>query len=288
MILRMEDIDGPRSKPEFARAIPEELRWLGLDWDEGPDVGGPFGPYVQSARTEHYLAALKRLEDDGLVYPCYCSRAELAAVASAPHGLASEGPAYPGTCRRLDEAERAERAARKTPSLRFAVPDRPLSFRDGAAGLKHFPAGAGGDFVVRRADGLFGYQLAVVVDDAAMQVTDVLRGEDLLDSTPRQIWLYEALGLPVPRFAHVPLLFGPDGSRLSKRHGAVALSHMRQAGTRPEDIVGYLAYWSGLSDRPEAVKAEDLIPRFSLDRIPREPVLVKEEALRFLCGGRGA
>ncbi|HWI51561.1 MAG TPA: glutamate--tRNA ligase family protein, partial [Symbiobacteriaceae bacterium] len=167
-VLRMEDIDKPRSRPELARQILSDLRWLGLDWDEGPDVGGPYGSYVQSERSDLYEAALAKLTADGWLYPCYCSRAELLAIASAPHGLAEEGPRYPGTCRRLTPLEQTERSSRgKVPSLRFAMPDEAVSFTDGIAGPQTAEPGAGGDFVVRRADGIIGYQLAVVVDDAA-------------------------------------------------------------------------------------------------------------------------
>jgi len=288
-VLRMEDIDKPRSRPELARQILADLRWLGLDWDEGPDVGGPFGPYTQSEREELYQAALERLDAGGWLYPCYCSRAEIMAIASAPHGLAEEGPCYPGTCRRPSATEAAARAARgKTPSLRFAMPELEIApFDDGIAGPHGFPSGHGGDFIVRRADGIFGYQLAVVVDDGAMQITDVLRGWDLLDSTPRQIWLYRALGLPIPRFAHAPLLYGPDGQRLSKRHGSVTIAGMREAGAPPERVVGYLAYLSGLADRPEPVTALELIPAFDLARILKEPVVVDEATLQAMStGGR--
>ncbi|MFZ5823140.1 MAG: tRNA glutamyl-Q(34) synthetase GluQRS [Bacillota bacterium] len=284
-IMRMEDIDKPRSRPHLAREILDDLRWLGLDWDEGPDVGGPHTPYTQSEREELYRAALAALLDGGHLYPCYCSRAEIMAIASAPHGLAEEGPAYPGTCRRLDPAARAERAARgKEPSLRFALPDQAVTFCDLLAGEQRFPPGAGGDFVIKRADGIIGYQLAVVVDDALMQITDVLRGWDLLDSTPRQLLLYQALGYPAPRFAHVPLLFGPDSTRLSKRHGAVTLAGIRAAGTAPEVVVGHLAHLSGLLDRPEPVRPADLIKPFALDRIPKEPVMLSEALLATLSG----
>jgi glutamyl-tRNA synthetase len=285
-VLRMEDIDKPRSRPELARQILSDLRWLGLDWDEGPDVGGPYSPYTQSEREDLYREALRKLEAEGWLYPCYCSRAEIMAIASAPHGLASEGPAYPGTCRRLAPEQAAERAARgKVPSLRFAMPEaEPVAFVDGVAGPQAFPPGAGGDFVVLRADGIFGYQLAVVVDDAAMQITDVLRGWDLLDSTPRQLLLFRALGLPAPRFAHVPLLYGPDGQRLSKRHGSVTIAAMREAGTAPEAVVGHLAYLSGLLDRPEPVKPAELVAGFDLERGPREQVVVPEGLLRELTG----
>ncbi|MGK9253941.1 MULTISPECIES: tRNA glutamyl-Q(34) synthetase GluQRS [Paenibacillus] len=283
-ILRMEDIDGPRSRSEYAEAALADLRWLGIDWDEGPDIGGARGPYTQSERLPLYREALDRLAAQGRLYPCFCSRAELAAVASAPHGLSSEGPAYPGTCRHLGETERQERGKAKEPSLRLAVDSaRVVSFDDLAAGHQHTAPGAGGDFVVRRADGIFSYQLAVTVDDALMGVTDVLRGSDLLDSTPRQLLLYEALGFAPPRFAHVPLLMGPDGKRLAKRHGGISLSAIRETGARPEAAVGLLAYWSGLLDRPEAVAARELAPAFRLEHVPAAPVVVREEDLRLIA-----
>jgi glutamyl-tRNA synthetase len=283
-VLRIEDIDRPRSRPEWAEQIVNDLRWLGLDWDEGPDVGGPYAPYAQSSRGMLYAEALDRLERDGRLYPCFCSRAELLAVASAPHGIASEGPVYPGTCRHLTAQQRAVKAARKRPSLRFAMPDRPIAFHDLAAGPQHFPPGAGGDFVVRRADGIIAYQLAVVVDDAAMGITDVLRGDDLLDSTPRQLMLYEALGLPAPRFAHIPLLYGADGKRLAKRTRGITIGEMRSAGTKPEQIVGWLAFLSGLVERPEPLKAADLVESFDLAKVPKKPVAVPESMLRELAG----
>jgi len=282
-VLRMEDIDRPRCRADLARQVLEDLRWLGLDWDEGPDVGGPHGPYVQSEREGAYRAAQIRLETDGWLYPCFCSRAELAAIASAPHGLLAEGPIYPGTCRRMSPEERSVKAGGgKAPSLRFALPDEAVAWTDLVAGPQTAAPGAGGDFVVLRADGIIGYQLAVVVDDAAMGITDVLRGWDLLDSTPRQILLYRALGLPVPRFAHVPLVAGPDGARLAKRHGAVAVASMRAAGTAPETVVGHLACLSGLMDRPEPVRPADLIHGFDLARVPRRPVTVSAAMLNAL------
>ncbi|WP_172256895.1 tRNA glutamyl-Q(34) synthetase GluQRS [Saccharibacillus deserti] len=274
-VLRMEDIDTERSRTKWAELALLDLRWLGLDWDEGPDVGGPYSPYTQSERLERYEDALRRLEASGAVYPCYCSRADILGAASAPHGLSAEGPAYPGTCRHLEPAERAEKARHKDPSLRFALPaNRKIRFADGIAGPQLFPSGSGGDFIVRRADGLHSYQLSVVVDDADMRITDVLRGRDLLDSTPRQILLDETLGLPVPEFLHVPLLNGPDGKRLAKRHGGIAISAFRERGTSPERLVGWLAHVSGLIDRPEPISAAELVPAFDLSRIPREAVVV--------------
>ncbi|MDF2628999.1 MAG: gluS [Symbiobacteriaceae bacterium] len=284
-VLRMEDIDTQRSRADLAHQILDDLRWLGLDWDEGPDVGGPHASYVQSERVGLYHDALRRLTEDGWLYPCYCSRAELAVIASAPHGLAEEGPRYPGLCRNLTPAQVATKAATgKAPSLRFAMPDEPVSFGDGIAGAQHAEPGAGGDFVVRRADGIIGYQLAVVVDDAAMGITDVLRGWDLLDSTPRQICLYRALGLTPPHFAHAPLLFGPDGQRLSKRHGSVTLAGLREGGAAPEQVVGYLAYFSGLLERPEPASPADLAASFDLSRIPTGPVIVTEQMLALMAG----
>ncbi|PWW06510.1 glutamyl-tRNA synthetase [Paenibacillus cellulosilyticus] len=281
-ILRIEDIDKPRSRPHYAKQAIDDLRWLGLDWDEGPDVGGPYAPYVQSEREEQYEAALQQLLDQDKLYPCFCSRAELQAIASAPHGLSAEGPAYPGLCRHLTSAEREERTAVKQPSLRFAMPEQPVAYMDEAAGLQKFASGAGGDFVVKRADGIISYQLAVVVDDAAMGITDVLRGYDLLDSTPRQLLLYEALGLAPPRFAHVPLMLGSDGNRLAKRHGAISLASIRERGLLPELIVGALASWSGLHDRTEPIAARELIKSFDLNNVPKEPIIVDDASLILL------
>lgn len=272
-ILRMEDIDTARCKPEFAEAIKEDLHWLGIDWDEGPGVGGPHAPYVQSDRIGLYEDALQRLLESGLLYPCTCTRAELMSIASAPHGLTSEGPAYPGICR---SKNRKPDQIEVRFSLRFALPDEPFTFFDGVQGEQTFPPGAGGDFVVKRSDGVFGYQLAVVADDAAMGVTDVLRGGDLLDSTPRQAFLFRALGFPVPRYAHVPLLFGEDGRRLSKRHGSITLRELRENGVTSRRLAGCLAHWAGLVDRPESLSPEELIPLFRLDSIRRESIVFDE------------
>lgn len=285
LVLRMEDIDRPRARPAVAEQILSDMRWLGLDWDEGPDLGGPCAPYVQSEREALYRKALDRLRQDGWVYPCFCSRAELLAVASAPHGLAAEGPVYPGTCRGLSPAQQAERAAHgKSPSLRFAMPPEPCEFLDLVAGSQRFAAGAGGDFVVLRSDGIVAYQLAVTVDDADMGITHVLRGWDLLDSTPRQLMLYRALSLPAPQFAHVPLLLGPDGRRLSKRYGSVGVAAIRDAGTAPETLIGCLAHLTGLIDSPEPARPADLLPHFDLARVSREPITVPAQTLSTLTG----
>ncbi|SFD70688.1 glutamyl-tRNA synthetase [Paenibacillus catalpae] len=282
-VLRMEDIDGPRCRPELAAAALADLRWLGLDWDEGPDIGGPYAPYTQSERIRLYEAAMDKLLEHGALYPCFCSRAELLAVASAPHGLSSEGPTYAGTCRHLSPEQQRIRSAVKTPSMRFKADDSAsIRFEDGISGSQVFPPGAGGDFVVRRADGIISYQLAVVIDDAAMKITDVLRGADLLDSTPRQLLLYEALGLPAPRFAHVPLLMGEDGKRLAKRHGDTSLAGLRAAGVTPERIIGWLAYLAGQLNRFEPLTAAELISHFKPHLIPKEPITIHDSLMKQL------
>lgn len=266
-VMRVEDLDTPRVRPGALEAMLEDLRWLGLDWDEGPDVGGALGPYLQSRRRDHYEAAIVRLEAGGHLFRCTCSRKEIESVASAPHG---EEPIYPGTCRaRPSHPERA--AAMR---MRFDRADA-RAFVDGVHGPIDAGLGAG-DFVVRRADGVHSYQLAVVVDDLAMEITDVVRGDDLLSSTPRQLALIEALGGHVPRYAHVPLVLGPDGQRLAKRHGAVTVREQRERGVRPEALVGRLARSLGLLDRPEELAARELVSGFSLASIAREPVIMSD------------
>lgn len=281
-ILRMEDIDISRARQQYADQIIADLAWLGLDWDEGPDCGGPYGPYIQSERLDLYKQAMEQLDAAGLLYPCFCSRADLRAVGDAPHGLSSEGPAYPGICRHLSRSERAERARRKVPSWRFRVSERTLHIQDGFLGAIDFAATANGDFVVKRADEMYSYQLAVTVDDAAMGITHVLRGYDLLDSTPRQLLLFEALSFAPPLYAHVPLVNGPDGARLAKRHGDIAIRSMRANGIAPEAVIGCIAYMSGLHDRLEPLKAAELIPGFQLGRIPPSPAVLDEALLQWL------
>jgi glutamyl-tRNA synthetase len=247
--LRVEDIDLPRVRPGMAQQQMEELRWLGLDWDGEPSF--------QSQRTSLYEEALRKLGDN--VYECFCSRAEIAAVASAPHG--DEGPRYPGTCAGLTREERAARRRTRAPSLRLRAPPGPVKFHDQILGDQEFDTQAlVGDFVLRRADGIFAYQLAVVVDDGAMGITQVLRGADLLSSTPRQILLHRLLGQPEPLWAHVPLVLGPGGERLCKRDRSLSLSALKARGVNP------------------ALVRAQLVPQgeFSLSKIPRRPLaLVK-------------
>jgi glutamyl-tRNA synthetase len=287
-LLRVEDLDAPRVRPGLEARILSELRWLGLDWDEGPDVGGPAGPYRQSERLARYAAALARLRDAGAVYPCFCSRAEIAASSRAPHGPADEGPRYPGTCGGLPPGEIARRASSRRPAWRFRVPPGKVAFLDGVHGPQEVDvAAAVGDFVVARADGIPAYQLAVVVDDAEMGITDVVRGDDLLPSTARQLLLYRALGLAPPRFAHVPLVLAGDRTRLAKRHGALAIGELRERGADPRGVVGLLAEASGLG-AGEPVSPRELVGGFDLSRVPREAVVLSEEGVERLAGRRPA
>lgn len=262
-VLRIEDLDRPRVRPGASEELLADLRWLGLDWDEGPDVGGPYAPYTQSARAAHYEDSLQRLREAGLVYPCYCSRADIARIASAPHG--NEGPRYPGTCRRLSQAQRRQHeAAGRRPCLRLRVPDeRVVTFDDLLVGCcRQHVQQTVGDVILRRADGIVAYQLAVVVDDGLMHITQVVRGRDLLASTARQILLYEALGFPVPTFAHVPLALDSAGRRLAKRERSAGLEPLRARGVTPQQVIAQLAASCGLVTTGEAISAVELARRY--------------------------
>ena len=250
----------------------DDLLWLGLDWDEGPGVGGKDEPYYQSERTALYEQALETLRQKGLVYPCYCSRAELHA-ASAPHR--SDGQViYAGTCRNLSEEERAEK--NRPPATRLMVPEEHWSFTDGHMGYyTEDLAKECGDFLLRRSDGMFAYQLAVVVDDAAMDVTEVVRGSDLLSSTPRQLYLYDLLGLRAPRFFHFPLLLAPDGRRLSKRDADAGLDEARGKLTAQE-ILGRLAYLGGFNPSCAPRSAKELLLDFDWEKVPKEDIRIPE------------
>lgn len=260
MLLRIEDLDPDRSKELYIDALRQDLERLGLDWDaEMP---------LQSSRSEIYKSYFDTLP----VYPCYCSRNELHS-ASAPHGT-DGNLLYAGTCRSLTQAERA--AKTRKPSWRVEVPDRDITFTDGVYGtVRQNLRDACGDFILRRADGVYAYQLAVVCDDALGGVTQVVRGRDLLDSTPRQIWLYETLGFSAPEFCHVPLLVAPDGRRLSKREADLDLEHLWQSYTS-EQIIGLIAYSCGLIPAWEQMTPKDLIPYFTWDRISRENISILE------------
>src|SRR5271166_5799629 len=235
LILRNEDLDPQRSRAEFARAMIEDLQWLGIRWTEGPDCGGPYVPYAQSERRPHYLEAWRQLRDGGFIYPCTCSRRDLAQAATAPNDQDDE-PIYPGRCRhRRDAAAFAEPAG---VNWRFRVPDgEEVAFADLNLGKQRYVAGKDfGDFLVWRRDDVPSYQLAVVVDDAAMRITEVVRGADLLKSTARQLLLLRALALPIPTYFHCELLRDASGARLAKRHDALSIRHLRQSGMSPESV----------------------------------------------------
>ena len=234
--MRNEDLDPQRSRAEFARAMMEDLHWLGIRWSEGPDCGGPYGPYSQSERRAHYLEAWRRLREGGFLYACTCSRKDLAQSASAPNDSDDE-PAYPGTCRgRKDLAEFTEPAG---VNWRFRVPDgEEIEFSDLNLGRQRYVAGSDfGDFLVWRRDDVPAYQLAVVVDDAAMRVTEVVRGADLLKSTARQLLLLRALGYAAPDYLHCDLVRDSAGARLAKRHDALSIRHLRESGMTPEKVL---------------------------------------------------
>jgi glutamyl-tRNA synthetase len=255
--MRVEDLDGPRVVAGMEARQLDDLRRLGLDWDEGPDVGGPHAPYRQSERGARYQTALDDLAARGLTYLCDCSRAEIARVASAPHA-GDEGPRYPGTCR---PHGMTARPFRRPPAVRLAVPPGMVDVDDALQGpLRQDVAADAGDFVLRRGDGVWAYQLAVVVDDLAMGITEVVRGADLLGSAPRQALLARLLGGTPPRWAHVPLVVSADGTRLAKRAHGVAVADHRDAG----DVVAALATMLGF---PPARTPRDLLPGFDRTRL---------------------
>ncbi len=271
VVLRMEDIDVWRNKPDAAAQALDDLRWLGLDWD-GEAV-------VQSTRLPEHEAALAELQRLELVYPCTCSRNDIASAASAPHAE-HEGPTYPGTCahRKVADAATLDRPY----SWRFRVTDTPAYF-DRFQGLVELDLQKlGGDFVVWRAAKVPAYQLAVVVDDAAAGITEVVRGDDLTPSTPRQLLIYKALGLAPPRFAHAPLVVGENGQRLAKRHGDTRLSSLREAGVKPEALLGLLAWSCGWLPEAEPISAKELIPLFRWESVPKEPFVLRSAMLELV------
>ena len=283
VLLRLEDIDPQRSRPDYAAALQEDLRWLGLDWDYGPDTGGPCGPYVQSQRGRIYDAALTRLEQSGQSYPCFCTRKELRQLAAAPH-MDDAGAAYPGTCRHLCEAQvQAMLGAGRKACVRLRCPDAPIRFTDTVMGPQKFLLSqCGGDFALRRSDGVMAYQMAVAVDDALMGVTQVVRGRDILPSTPRQIALLELLGYGAPSYAHVPLLLDAEGERLAKRHNSLSLRCLREQGVDPRRITGLLGHLAGLTFSARSASPAELMPAFDWSRLPRQDVRLENSHLSGL------
>ena len=269
--LRIEDIDSPRVKPGAAETACDDLRWLGLDWD-GETL-------VQTQRLPFYRDALRGLQEAELVYACTCSRSDIERAASAPHED-REGPVYPGTCADQGVAD-GIRLGNRPHAWRFRLPADTTSFVDVFRGRVAIDLHkVGGDFVVWKTTDTPAYQLAVVVDDTAQGVTEVIRGDDLVPSTPRQLLLYEALQLAQPRFAHVPLVVGPDGRRLAKRHGDTRLSSLRQGGVRANDLIGLLAWSCAWIDRRTPISPKELLGQFRLEAIPKDPFVLEPLLLR--------
>ena len=270
-VWRLEDLDPPRIVAGAADAAAADLTWLGLDWDEDPETGGPFAPYIQSQRSEVYEAALNLLHDAGRLFPCTLSRKNLASISSAPHGRDEEAP-YPASARPTslppDWYAALRRGGSTRAALRFRVRDEPVSFVDRIHG--EISERVAGDFVLKRRDGLYAYQLAVVVDDWLMRIDEVVRGADLIGSTARQIQLLEALGAKRPSHAHVPMVLTAQGEKLSKRDDALTLRSLREDGVRSAQLVGYLAWSLGLLDKPVAAAPRDLLAGFAWSRIGRE------------------
>lgn len=270
MVLRMEDLDTQRTSPEYAQVLRQDLMWLGLSWDrETPP---------QSQRSRVYDEYFQKLEDSGLLYPCYCTRSQLHGV-NAPH-LSDGTYVYPGTCRNLTQERR--NAFHRAPAWRVMVPDRVWQLTDRVQGAYSLNLATDcGDMVMRRADGVYVYQLAVTVDDGEAGVTEVVRGMDLLSSAPRQMYLQELWGFPHPEYAHVPMLLAPDGRRLSKRDRDLDLGQLQKFYS-PQQILGQLAFSAGLLDRPEVISVRELATVFSWDKVKKEDICLSADMLKNL------
>jgi len=285
-VLRIEDTDRKRSTDEAIGIVIDSLRWLGLDWDEGPEVGGPFGPYRQTERLSIYHETVGRFRADGHAYPCYCTPEELEERRRAALAR-GEAPGYDGRCRTLtDEQRRAYEAEGRPTAIRFHMPEEDMVVHDLIRGDTHFPASDLRDFVILRSDGTPTYLLAAAVDDVLMEMTHVIRGEDLHPSTPRQIRIMEALGADrVPAYAHLPLIVGADHKPLSKRHGSVSVEWYKERGFLPEALVNYLALlgWS-YDETTTFMSLPDLVERFDLSRVSRNPAAFDVEKLEWMNG----
>lgn len=273
IVLRIEDLDPVRCPRKNADLLAKDLEWLGLTWDEGAYLSTNDEQYFQSQRADIYQKYFQQLQEKQLTYPCFCSRAELHA-AQAPH-LSDGKVIYPGTCRSLTAAQQQAKSKEKTPAWRLRVNAEPISFTDGHFGLQTSVLTEDcGDFIIRRSDGVYAYQLAVVIDDALMGVNQVVRGCDLLSSTPVQLYLYNLLKLPAPDFIHVPLLIAQDGRRLAKRDKDKDLDYLRTKYDNPQPIIGYLAYLAGQLTKPEAISAAELLKIFDSSKIPAQNIVV--------------
>jgi glutamyl-tRNA synthetase len=284
-VLRIEDTDLERHSEEAVNVIYEALKWMGIEWDEGPDKGGPYGPYRQSERFDVYRKFVEELKEKGLVYECYCTPEELDAMRKEQLAK-GEPPRYTGKCRHLTEEEKERlRAEGRKPVLRFKVPqDRVVRFKDLVKGEIEINARQlGGDFVIVRSNGVPVYNFVVVIDDALMKITHVIRGEDHISNTPKQILLYEALGFEVPQFAHLPMILGPDRSKLSKRHGSTSVKEFREKGYLPEAFTNFLALLGWYpKDGKEILSMEELIERFDLKDVNSAPAVFDTTKLNWM------
>ena len=284
MVLRIEDTDLDRSEARYEDQLIDDLKWLGLDWDEGPDVGGPYGPYRQSDRLDVYREHAERLLSERKAYLCFCTEEELQRErenATAEH----RQPIYSGKCRNLDPAEaELRRKDREACAIRLRIPEHPIKFHDIVHGPVEFSNEVVSDPIILRSSGMPVYNYVVVIDDALMKITHVIRGDDHLSNTPKQVALYEALGWPVPEFAHLSTILGADRERLSKRHGATSIANFRDMGVLPEALVNYLALlgWAPSGGTREIFSREELVKEFSLERVTPSPAVFDMEKLYWL------
>ena len=284
MVLRVEDTDVERSEARFESQLLDDLKWLGLDWDEGPDVGGSFGPYRQSDRLAIYREHAERLVREHKAYLCFCTAEELEHArqrAQAEH----RSPIYSGKCRKLDRAEADKRRDAGEPAaIRLHIPEHPIRFHDIVHGAVEFPNEVISDPIILRSNGMPVYNYVVVIDDALMQITHIIRGDDHLSNTPKQVALYEALGWPTPEFAHLSTILGGDRERLSKRHGATSVANFREMGVLPEALMNYMALlgWAPSGGDREIFSKDELIREFSLDRVTPSPAVFDMEKLYWL------
>lgn len=284
MVLRIEDTDLDRSEARYEGQLIDDLKWLGLDWDEGPDVGGPYGPYRQSDRLDIYREHAERLLNERKAYLCFCTEEELQRErekATAEH----RQPIYSGKCRNLDPAEaELRRKDREACAIRLRIPEHPIKFHDIVHGPVEFSNEVVSDPIILRSSGMPVYNYVVVIDDALMKITHVIRGDDHLSNTPKQVALYEALGWPVPEFAHLSTILGADRERLSKRHGATSIANFRDMGVLPEALVNYLALlgWAPSGGTREIFSREELVKEFSLERVTPSPAVFDMEKLYWL------
>ena len=283
-ILRIEDTDVERSEARFEAQLIEDLKWLGLDWDEGPDLGGPYPPYRQSDKMGVYSSYAERLIKEEKAYYCFCTAEEL--ERERQQALAQgEQPIYSGKCRQLDLAEAVRRrSAGEAAAIRLKIPEHPIRFHDIVRGDVEFSNEVVSDPIIVRSSGMPVYNYVVVIDDADMKISHVIRGDDHISNTPKQVALYEALGFPVPEFAHLSTILGPDRERLSKRHGATSVANFREMGILPEALMNYLALlgWAPSGGDREIFSKQDLIKEFSLERVTPSPAIFDNEKLNWL------